>query len=126
MSRITVKVEEYNKLDLVARARLSVHDVDFDVRTATLEDRVLARENQIKAVEYICDSEALVAAGKLNAAYETLVNLAYKAENIAEIRNKTTLTKLQHIIAKLCFGYVGVFAELTKLIEAEEEGSNDI
>lgn len=126
MSKITIRVEEYNKLDLISRARLTVHNVDFDARTASLADRALARKNQLEALVYVNDSKALVAAGRLNVAYKALVGLAHEAENIAEIRNKTTLTKLQHIIVKLCFGYIDIFAELTKLIEGEREESNDL
>lgn len=126
MSKTTVRVKEYNKLDLVARARLLMHDVYFDARTAGIKDLALAKEKQLEALVYTNDSKALVAAGRLNVAYKALVGLAHEAENIAEIRNKTTLTKLQHIIIKLCFGYIDIFAELTKLIEAEKGESNDL
>ena len=121
MAYITVKVEDYNKLDLVARARLAVHDTDFDARTAHIKDIALAREKKVEALKYVNDSRALVKAGALNGIYEALVVLAHEAENIAEMCNHTTLAELSGKIGKLNFRYAQAFAGLNNLIKATKE-----
>lgn len=119
MARITVKIEDYNKLGLVARARLAAHDTNFDARTAHIEDMALAKKKKAEAFKYIADNQGLIKAGALNHIYEDLVVLAHKAEDIAEMRNHTALADLSSKIGRLNFRYAGAFAGLNKLIEAE-------
>lgn len=112
-----IKVEDYNKLDLVTRASLTMNDLLLDVETASIEDRALARSKQVEAVLYINNNRALVAAGKLNRMYAELMKLAYDAEDIAEIRHKITLRYLQQSIAKLCYGYGEVLGKISELLK---------
>lgn len=123
MAYITVKVEEYNELDLVARARLTMHDTDFDARTAHIKDLSTMKEKQAEALRYINDNRALVKAGALNGIYEALVVLAHDAENIAEMRNHTTLAELRSKLGKLNFRYAQAFAGLNNLIKATKEAN---
>lgn len=121
MACITVKIEDYNKLDLVARARLAVHNAVFDSQTALIKDIALARKLKTEALRYISDSRALVKVGVLNEVYQALVVLAHDAEDIAEMRNHTTLIELREKLKKLNFRYAKVFAGLTTLLGTEEE-----
>ena len=117
-----IKIEDYNKLDLVTRASLTMNDLLLDAETASIEDRALARSKQVEAVLYINNNRALVAAGKLNRMYAELVKLAYDAEGIAEIRHKVTLKDLQHSIAKLCYGYGEVLGKISELLKKNKGG----
>lgn len=125
MAYITVKIEDYNKLDLVARARLAVHDTDFDARTAHIEDLTLLKEKQAEALNYVNDSRALVKASALDGIYRALVALAKEGEDIAEMRNHTTLPKLRDKLAKLNFGYARAFAGLNNLIKAKKQAEGE-
>ena len=121
MAYITVRVEDYNKLDLVARARLTVHDTAFDAKTAHIKDLSLLKKKKAEALKYVNDSRVLVKAGALDEIYHALVILAHEAEDIAEMRNHTTLPDLRDKLAKLNFRYANAFVGLNKLIRAKEE-----